>query len=177
MTDPSGILVLFSPISGERPGTVSRLLRESYAELLEQDSSWEFERSNWDQYDRDVFLCPDTVGACLFLTRLEGRIAGFGSWDPRKGPECGIIGHNCILPEFRGKGLGRLQIREIIRRFRELGMKRAVVSTNVLPFFAPARRMYEACGFLETRRGPSTSPPHRMCVEYEQVLNQSPKNR
>ena len=44
------------------------------------------------------------------LWRVGGRIAGFGSWDPRQAPDYGIIGHNCVLPEFRGEGLGKQQI-------------------------------------------------------------------
>lgn len=162
----------FTALADESPGTIAALLRASYAELLKLDPRWDAEPANWDEYDRQVFAYPTTVGACLFLTRLGTRIVGFGSWDPRQRPEYGIVGHNCILPEFRGKGLGQQQILEILRRFRALGIKTAKVSTCAHPFFLPAQRMYVACGFREVRRTPWDRDPTRNLIEYEMDLAQ-----
>jgi len=153
----------------ERPGTIAALLRASYAELLGLCPAWEPEQAKWEEYDRQVFACPESVGACLFLTRVHGRIAGLGSWDPRQRPEYGIVGHNCILPEFRGKGLGTQQIEEILRRFQMFGIKTAKVSTSDHPFFVPAQRMYMACGFRELRRTPWDLDPAFKMIEYEKV--------
>ena len=92
----------------QKPGAIATLLRQAYAALVKSDPSlWEPEQANWEQYDCEVFGQPASVGACIFLTRLDGRIVGFGSWDPRQRPCFGIVGHNCILPEFRGRGLGK----------------------------------------------------------------------
>ena len=162
----------FIPLDGEKPGIITAILRASYADLLKLDPRWESEQVNWDEYDREVFAHPKTVGSCLFLTRSNGRIAGFGSWDPRQRPEYGIVGHNCILPEFRGKGLGRQQIQEILRRFQKLGIKTAKVSTNDHPFFVPAQRMYIACGFREVRRITWDRDPSRKTIEYEKEIGQ-----
>jgi GNAT superfamily N-acetyltransferase len=157
----------FIPIEGQRPGTLARLLRASYRELLMADLRWQAEQANWDAYDGEVFENPTTVGACLFLTCIDGRITGFASWDPRPAPEYAIIGHNCILPEFRGKGLGKAQVLEILRRFQGFGIRKAKVSTCDHPFFVPAQRMYLACGFRELRRVPWPRDPSQTLIEYE----------
>ena len=157
----------FVPLTNQDPGTIASLLRASYADLLERDSRWESEQESWEEYDREVFAHPDTVGACLFLTQVGGQIVGFGSWDPRQRPRYGIVGHNCILPEFRGQGFGKQQIWEILRRFRALGIQTAHASTCDHPFFLPAQRMYIACGFREVRRTPWDRDRNHTMIEYE----------
>lgn len=154
----------------ENPGIIARLLGASYAELLEIDSAWKKEQENWEDYDRQVFTNPGTVGSCIFLTRVNGKIAGFGSWDPRQRPEYGILGHNCILPGFRGKGLGKLQVEEILARLKLVAIRKARVSTNDHVFFIPAQRMYISCGFREFRRFPWERDPDHQIIEYEKIL-------
>lgn len=97
-------------------------------------------------------------------------MSGFGSYDPRGKPEYGVIGHNCILPEFRGKGLGKQQIQEIFRRFQTIGIRTAKVSTNDHPFFVPAQWMYTASGFREVRRIPWDRNPRLSLIEYEKEI-------
>jgi GNAT superfamily N-acetyltransferase len=166
-----GMNAEFTTLTIERPGTIATLLRASYADLLRVDPRWESELANWDDYDREVFARPKTVGACLFLTRLDKRIVGFGSWDPRQRPAYGIVGHNCILPEFRGRGLGRQQIQEILLRFQRRGIKIAKTSTSDHPFFVPAQRMYSACGFREVRRFPWDRDLCQKLIEYEKEIS------
>jgi len=87
------------------PGIITRLLGESYAGLVEAEpETWEAEKMNWEESDRNVFKNPDTVGACTFLTWCGPAIAGLFSFDPRSRPAYGVIGHNCILPEYRKQG-------------------------------------------------------------------------
>lgn len=156
----------FVTITDQEPGTIAALLRRSYRELLEADPLWKAEAAEWDEYDGQVFAHPDTVGACLFVTRVDGQIAGFGSWDPRGRPAYAVIGHNCILPDFRGRGWGRQQIQEILRRLHRLGVKMARVSTIGHTFFVPARRMCVACGFREVRRVVWDRDPRYHLIEY-----------
>lgn len=85
-------------------------------------------------------------------------------------PEFGIIGHNCILPEFRGKGIGKQQILEIIKRFSSVGTKKAKVSTCSHSFFLPARRMYISCGFIEINRKPWDNDSSHDIIEYEKEI-------
>jgi len=98
----------FSTIRNETPGVVASPLKRSYAALAASEPSlWRGEQARWDQHGRDVFQQIETVGASVFLTRFDGSIVGFAWWDPRQRPQRGIVEHNCILPECRGRGFGR----------------------------------------------------------------------
>lgn len=159
-----------SPFVRER-GIISSLLHESYAELVASEPAlWESEKANWEESDRAVFDHPDTVGACTYLSWRESELVGFFSFDPRPAPAYGVIGHNCILPAYRGRGFGKEQIDEVLRRFRQMGIRNARVSTNDHPFFVPAQRMYTACGFAETKRVPWERDPERNMIHYEMSL-------
>jgi GNAT superfamily N-acetyltransferase len=142
----------FQPISDFSPGVIERILAESFAGLAANDEQRRKCREKWAAADRETFANPDTVGVCTFITTLDNRPIGVGSFDPRGGPEVGEIGYNCILPTYRGRGFGRAQLEEILRRIRQRGIGKAVVTTGDHPFFTAAQRMYLACGFVETRR-------------------------
>ena len=156
-----------SPFERE-PGVIAWLLGQSYAGLLAAEPEvWGEETREWAEADRCVFENPTTVGACTFLSWVESDLVGFFSFDPRPRPAYGVIGHNCILPEFRGRGFGQSQILEILKRFKEMGIQTAKVSTNDHPFFLPAQRMYTACGFHEVSRTPWERDPTQNWIHYE----------
>jgi len=153
-------------------GAIARLLRESYADILDAEPNpWESEARRWDEFDAEVFAHPDTVGACAFLSWFGEHLVGFASYDPRGRPAVGILGHNCILPALRHRGFGREQLREALRRLAGLGIRAARVTTCDHPFFAPARRMYEAVGFREVRRSWDDVDARRRRVDFELVLD------
>jgi GNAT superfamily N-acetyltransferase len=162
----------FTPPHDQEPGLIASMLKRSYEELIDSDQEhWGPEVSKWEQFDREVFQHSDTVGSCAFLSWSQDQLVGFGSYDARQKPEFGIVGHNCILPEFRGRGFGKQQIQEILRRFNALGIRLVKVSTNDHPFFAPAQRMYTACGFRETGRRAWDGDPSQSMIEYEKRLD------
>lgn len=145
----------YAPPTPAQPGIIAELLKRSYAQLVQTDPErWLPEQKEWEAFDAFVFDNLATVGQCVFLSWWEEDLVGFGSFDPRQAPDLGIIGHNCILPGFRGRGFGKRQVQEILCRFRRRGIRTAEVSTLSHPFFAPARRMYLSCGFEEVRRVP-----------------------
>ena len=159
-----------SPFERE-PGVVASLLKQSYVELVKSEpKNWQPEIEKWEQADRSVFGSPKTVGACTFLSWAEAELAGFFCFDPRPRPAYGVIGHNCILPEFRRRGFGKQQINEILRRFKDRAIKMAKVSTNDHPFFVPAQRMYTACGFREVKRVPWERDPKQSMIHYEMEI-------
>lgn len=152
-------MIQFTSFHQYQPGLLISLLSQSYADYFHYDPSCEAVwRQGWQQYDRDVFQHPDTIGACGFVTCLAGQVIGFASWDPRQFPARGIIGHNCILPSFRGHSYGKQQILEILRIFKLRSFQQAYVTTGEHSFFYPAQRMYQACGFQEVSR--SFEDPH-----------------
>jgi GNAT superfamily N-acetyltransferase len=145
--------LLFEPVSLFPPGTVAGIVGRSYAELLERwPDAWKDEPREWAEFDREVYAYPDTIGQCVFVGRLGGEIVGLASYDPRPGPAYGIVGQNCVLPEFRGRGFGKLQVLEVLRRIGERRMRAARVTTSEHPFFVPALRMYRSLGFKDIRR-------------------------
>jgi GNAT superfamily N-acetyltransferase len=155
-----------SPFERE-PGIIAWLLNQSYAELIRaQPELWESERKNWEETDKSVFENPDTIGACSFLTWYGTNIVGFFSFDPRPQPAYAVIGHNCILPEFRNQGFGKRQIAEILHQLRQRRIRQARVSTNDHPFFVPAQRMYISCGFVELERIPWDRNPKQNIIHY-----------
>jgi RimJ/RimL family protein N-acetyltransferase len=159
-------MIAFIPILECEAGSVASLLVRSYAELL-ADPHWRSEQEKFSRFDREVFENPFSIGRCAFATRLGEATIGFASYDPRQEPELGIVGHNCILPEFRGKGYGGEQTLEVLRRLRRITIRKAVVTTSEHPFFRSAQRMYLSCGFAEKRRVVGGLDPRYGVIEYE----------
>jgi len=148
------------------PGAVCAILAECYTAL--PDAAL---HESLTRFDREIFASPETVGACSFISSVDEQIVGFFSYDPRQGPQIGIIGHNGILPSFQGQGYGTRQIQEIIRLLTSRRFARVRVSTSEHPFFAPARRMYEKCGFRRSERTQDNRSPYGI-VHYERLLTQ-----
>ena len=168
MTSRITLMIAFTSFAQHKPGIVVSLLSQSYAPYLALDpqaaQAWP---ADWATYDQDVFRFPDTVGACGFITCLDGQAIGFASWDPSAFPAYGVIGHNCILPACQGNGYGTAQIRRVLDILRARGFRQARVTTGDHPFFRPAQRMYEACGFREVGRG-FRDPRVMLCmIDYE----------
>ncbi len=157
--------LLFHPTGGYEPGTVYSILASCYAGLM--DSAFE---NRLREFDRDVVENPETLGACTLITSMGRVIVGLVSYDPRQGPRVGIIGHNGILPPYRQRGYGTQQIMEVLRIFRTRGHEWARVSTSEHPFFRPARRMYEACGFRECRNTQPSDRGQYRIIHYEMSL-------
>lgn len=146
------------------------MIHQSYAALVKSDPArWEQEGQKWDDFDKSAYANPK-IRACTFVTCLDGEPIGLGSYDPRPGPEYGIVGQNCILPEYQGRGYGTQQIAEILRIFRQKKFKKARVTTSEHPFFLPAQKMYQKLGFKEIGRKPGGPDPNYKIIEFELVL-------
>jgi GNAT superfamily N-acetyltransferase len=135
-------------LSDIESGTIYKALCTSYRRW-EYFSKYE---NDWKQFDKDIHNFPDAIGSSGFGTFLGNAFVGFISWDPRQFPSYVIIGHNCVLPEYRNQGIGKHQTKRALNRFLQYGFELARVSTKRDPFFKYARRMYESCGFAECSR-------------------------
>jgi GNAT superfamily N-acetyltransferase len=162
--------IAFTPFAEHEPGLILSLLSRSYAPYLALDpqaaQAWP---GDWATYDREVYQRLDTVGACGFVTCLEGEPIGFASWDPRGRPT-GIVGHNCVLPAFQERGYGTMQISRVLETLRGHGFAQARVTTGDHPFFVPAQRMYAACGFQEIARGQRDPRVALRMIDYQLSL-------
>ncbi|MGP9529723.1 GNAT family N-acetyltransferase [Glutamicibacter sp. AOP5-A2-18] len=52
-----------------------------------------------------------------------------------------------VSPEFRGRGIGRRLLDELISCAAQRGFTRLYLETGTHPYFTAARRMYQAAGF------------------------------
>ena len=164
-------LLTFEPVSLFSAGELADIIDRSYAELLEKwPGPWEHEREKWRDFDRQAFAHPDTVGKCVFVSCLERTPVGLASYDPRPGPSHAVIGQNCVLPEYRGRGFGKRQILEILGRFTAGKIRLARVTTSEHPFFIPAGTLYRDLGFQEIRRRPGGPDPRYRLIELEKGL-------
>jgi GNAT superfamily N-acetyltransferase len=140
-------MLQFVPLSKYKSGLLFQLLLKCYKEFSYKDKYL----NDWKQFDKEAFSNPK-IGQCVFITNLDDKPIGFVSYDPRNFPEYAIIGHNCILPMYQGKGYGKMQIEELLGRFKKLHFIRVQVTTGEHSFFSSAQQMYLNCGFKEIKR-------------------------
>lgn len=148
-------MIEFRPLREFNRGIIFDMLMKSYEKVLQEmpRDKKNIMVERWRQNDKDAFDNLDTIGNCYFVTCDDGKVVGFGSYDPRQEPEIGKIGDNIVQPEFRGKGYGKMQIQEILRIFtKKWPVKKVVVSTGANDFFIPAQKQYLSCGFKEVKR-------------------------
>jgi GNAT superfamily N-acetyltransferase len=146
-------------------GTLLGMLLDAYADVPAVIAS---DRTDWDAFDSFFHDFPEIADRCGFVTVAGDTPVGFASWDPRELPDRVRIGHNCIIRKDRGQGFGRRQMEIAVHRILESHPAEIVVSTGASPFYLPARRMYLAAGFRETRRFSRDHPDADM-VEYTLV--------
>ena len=116
-------------------GIVFELLSRAFEPVMNSELKAKLRR-----YDDEVFENPETVGACLFLSQCNNELIGLASWDPRQFPKA-IVGYNCILPKFQGKGLGKQQMLELIRRLKESEFTEMIATTGDHPFYISSQKI------------------------------------
>ena len=123
-------------------GTLYDILSDAYSFDERNRRIWD---ANWQETDDFFYDHPDIADRYSLVTCLDGKPIGFVTWDPRHRPDYVEIGHNGIREPYKGRGYGRLQLEEALRRIREYeGLKRIIVVTNS-NLIAP--RNYESVGF------------------------------
>lgn len=145
-------------------GLVFDLLYRAFKPLMNQELEGKLK-----QYDTEIFDNPGTVSASLFLTQLDAELIGMASWDPRQFPKA-IVGYNCIVPKFQGKGFGKQQLSELLKRLKEMGFTEVLATTGDQQFYVPSQKMYESCGFTEVQRNEKSSDPRYRSIDYQLFL-------
>ena len=132
-------------------GTLKSQLIDAYS----FDTKWqELFETDWQAYDDFFYENESVLKTCGFVTCLGAKPIGHISWDPRNAPGYVIIGHNCILTKYKGKGYGKRQLQEAVRRIMEsIQPEKIVVTTND---HLIARYNYESVGFKLVRREKNT---------------------
>jgi GNAT superfamily N-acetyltransferase len=103
------------------------------------------------EYERD--LPPDLRHATLepfvvvFVASLEGQPCGCLALDERD-PETGIVKRLFVKPSFRGHGVARALMDDLLAVARERGYTRVILDTN-REALAAAYQLYRSMGFTE----------------------------
>ena len=103
--------------------------------------------------DADVRKGNEMRGFCenhpelVWVCQLDDRVVGFISFRLECDKAIGTISNNGLMPEYVGRGLGRLMYEAVLAHFRKAGMRHAHVQTGLDEGHAPARRAYKRLGF------------------------------
>jgi putative acetyltransferase len=100
--------------------------------------------------------------SAYFVAELDGKIIGGAGYFPTEGlPEetCELV-KMYLLPEGRGKGIGRMLIEKSIDAAKKDGYSRMYLET--MPELKAAIGMYEKCGF-KFLKGPMGNSGHHGC--------------
>jgi ribosomal protein S18 acetylase RimI-like enzyme len=139
----------FKKINEFSHGILVELLADAYSFNVNIEKAF---KDKWIEDDRFFFDNLHIADKCCFITVLEDEAIGFIAWDPRNMPEYAIIGDNCIVSKHKGKGFGKLQLQEAIKRITQNEVKRIIVTTNAT--LISAQKNYESLGFTicQTRK-------------------------
>lgn len=80
-----------------------------------------------------------------FVAEVDGVVCGFASY--RIDGTTGVVGHNAVLPEYKGRGIAGHLYEHVFEQFRTHGCTLATVLTGLDDGHAPARRAYQKMGF------------------------------
>jgi len=142
--------IQFKKTSMFNRGIFFNLLKDAYSFDIRNE---EHCKSNWEETDKFFFDNLEIADKYAFVTTLKDEVIGFICWDPRNMPEYAEIGHNCIATKHKGKGYGKIQLQEAIKRITQNDVKKIIVTTNVS--LVPAMGNYESVGFTihQKRKG------------------------
>jgi len=133
-------------------GTLYSILADAYSFDERNKQIWD---ADWKETDDFFYDNPGIADQYSLVTCLDGEPIGFVTWDPRHRPDYVVIGHNGIREQYKGRGYGRMQLEEALRRIRQYeGLKRIIVCTNG-NLVAP--RNYESAGFTLYDRKPNNT--------------------
>jgi GNAT superfamily N-acetyltransferase len=142
----------YKTINDFNPGQIEELLKICYQGLI---TIFPEEKQNfflqWKKEDREAFNNKETIGKHILFSCLSNNVIGYFSWDDRQFP-LGLVGQNCILPNYQGQGFGKKQIEFIIKVFQDNNFEEIKAITGAHDFFLPAQKVYLSCGFKEQKR-------------------------
>ncbi len=103
---------------------------------------------SWDEWTGEdiVRAVRGALPRCL-VAECDGEVVGWVSWSVNDARGQGQIGYNGVAPVARGLGIGTALVQRALAELRTAGCKVAIVVTGLDDGHAPARRVYEKCGF------------------------------
>lgn len=116
------------------------------------------EELSWVPEILDELLAKGEAGSgyrFLATDNANGEMTGFAIYGP-SADENGAadLYWIAVSPDAAGAGLGLALLRAAIQRSAAEGLTRMLIETEAGPAYAPARRLYERCGFRLLRIDP-----------------------
>ena len=116
----------------------------------------------YDETTDNLYDVFKKEGSIYFVAVLDGKIIGGGGIYPTEGldPDTCELVKMYLLPEARGKGLGKTLIQKCLQFAKELGYKKVYLES--MPELKQALKVYAKFGF-EYLSGPMGNSGHTGC--------------
>ena len=109
-----------------------------------------FYPQGWETSQRSAVAEVCTAGEHEVWVAVEDDLpVGFVAVKYRREEGLGEIYMIAVDPTYQGGGVGRALTERAMEEIRRVGLPIAMVETGYDPGHAPARRLYERCGFKE----------------------------
>ena len=108
--------------------------------------SYELVKTSAENGELYVAVLDEAIAGALILNHDSNEGFADVPWNVNAGPDQAAILHAfAVSPEYRGKGIGKDMLRQMVKSSREKGEK--AIRLDVLVENIPADRLYEAAGF------------------------------
>ena len=94
-----------------------------------------------------------------YLVYVDEEVAGMGALR-NMNKNIGEITRMYIRPKYRGKGLGKNLLQQLLTKGKEFGF--STIYLNTAPFMTKARQMYNTFGFIEREEYSGSELPEKM---------------
>ncbi|MHA2096363.1 MAG: GNAT family N-acetyltransferase [Candidatus Hodarchaeales archaeon] len=101
--------------------------------------------------DEFAFFTPPE--GIAYLLYVDEEVAGMGALR-NINKDVGEIKRMYIRQKYRGKGLGKEMLQQLLKKAKKLGFTRIYLNTG--PFMESARRIYQSLGFVEREEYPGS---------------------
>ncbi|MHA1967393.1 MAG: GNAT family N-acetyltransferase [Candidatus Hodarchaeales archaeon] len=102
------------------------------------------------------FTPPEGISYLLYV---EEEVAGMGALR-NLNDDIGEIKRMYIRPKYRGKGLGKKMLKQLLKKGKEFGFSTIYLNTG--PFMKSARHIYHSFGFIERQEYPGSEILEKM---------------
>ena len=151
-------MVIIRDLQKEDNPALAKVVKDTLAEFGANHPNTVY----YDPTTDTLFEVFQTPRSKYFLAELNNKIVGGGGIYPTDGlpPDTCELVKMYLLPEARGKGLGRTLIEKCIEAAAENGFKKIYLET--MPELKQALSVYEKFGF-EYLKGPMGNSGHTGC--------------
>ena len=103
---------------------------------------------DWRKGQKEVVenICHDEK-ITTWVAEVDGNVIGFVAYDLNDEKKIGEVQLLAVHPEYQNQGIGTTLNTFALQKFKDGGMKLAVVGTGGDEGHAPARRSYEKAGY------------------------------